>query len=47
MTMKKIRVAFIGMAHVHLAQLTYQLYEHKRPSSQRLLHKVVEVFMNS
>lgn len=27
--MEKIRVAFIGMAHVHLAQLSYQLYAHK------------------
>lgn len=26
---EKIRIAFIGMAHVHLAQLSYQLYEHK------------------
>lgn len=27
--MKKIRVAFIGMAHIHLEQLTKQLYAHK------------------
>ena len=27
--MKKIRVAFIGMAHIHLGQLSFQLYQHK------------------
>ena len=27
--MKKIRVAFIGMAHIHLEQLSNQLYKHK------------------
>ena len=26
---EKIRVAFIGMAHIHLGQLSHQLYEHK------------------
>lgn len=26
---EKIRVAFIGMAHIHLGQLSHQLYQHK------------------